>query len=70
MEFQTSVCIAINFYGNIVDSFVSGGNGGHSGFSMGCVYGCVALTQNVIYFHTKNNKNKAHFDGKCTYFSL
>ena len=53
MEFQTSVRIAINFYGNIVDSFVSGGNGGHSGFSMGCVYGCVALTQNVIYFHTK-----------------
>jgi len=45
------ILIAVNFYGNIVDSFVSGGKYGHTGVFVGCV----STWLSVLYCHIKEN---------------
>ena len=52
LEFKTFVYVAVNFYGYVVDSLVSGGGCGHSNVSVGCV----VSTQSVLYCYTKENR--------------
>ena len=44
--------MAVNFYGYVVDSLVSGGGCGHSNVYVGCV----VSTQSVLYCYTKENR--------------